>query len=172
MYLQQLYKHSKWLFALVALFIVGQLVVNFKRGMVVSPFFHYGMYSEVFKPAPTYEVFEVSVNGKQLRGSNYAPWTWDKIIVPLTYYSSINRSNQMFTGDIQRLMSKLRLPANEKHFLLTCDYPAFEAWYRLYLAKIINQPVSSINIISRTYQLQNGRLQPTAKFQLLSELCR
>lgn len=172
MFLSQLYKHSKWLFAAVVVFTVCQLVINFKRGMVVSPFYHYGMYSEVIDPKPGYEVFEVWANGQQLRGQDFMPWTWDKIIQPLTYYSSIPKSNQLFKDDIRRLMGKLHLAADEQQFLVSCDYPRFENWYKEYLAKILHQPVSTVDLRLRTYTYSAGILQPTNNVQLLSNLCR
>ena len=49
MFLQKVYKHSKLLFLAMLGFIAGQLFINYKHGVVCSPFYHYGMYSEVMK---------------------------------------------------------------------------------------------------------------------------
>ena len=64
MFLQQVYKYSKWFFLFMIIFIISQLYVGYKHGMVVSPFYNYGMYSEVFKIKDSYEIWEVEVNNK------------------------------------------------------------------------------------------------------------
>ena len=172
MFLKQLYKHSRWMFVLVVFFIAAQLFINYKRGMVVSPFYHYGMYSEVIKPKADYAVFEVWANGKQLQGRDFTPWQWEKIILPLVYYSSTPKSNQLYHDEVKRLMNKFGFNPNEQRFLSACNYRRFEAWYKDYLGPIINQPVNSLDLKYRTYQFTAGILQPTKNIQLLPDLCR
>ena len=134
MFLQEVYKHNRWLFLAMALFIVAQLFINLKRGLVVSPFYHYGMYSEVINVETKYNVFEVQVNGKKLQAENFSPQQWDKIIVPLSFYTSIDkRSNTLYNTDVQRVLNKLHITSTASNFVQECNYNDFEKWYRLYL---------------------------------------
>lgn len=171
MFLQQLYKHSRWMFTMVIIVITTQLFINFKRGIVITPLYHYGMYSEAITPKPAYQVFEVWVNGKQLQGKDFMPWQWDKIVLPLTYYAGIPKSNQLYEEDIKRLLLRLHLQPDEERFLSTCDYAGFERWYQLYLAKILHKRVPKIDVKYRTYKFNAGILQPTPIVQQLSDIC-
>jgi hypothetical protein len=171
MFLQQLYWHSKWMFTLVIIVITTQLFINFKRGMVVTPLYHYGMYSEAITPKQAYQVFEIFVNGKQLQGKDFTPWQWDKIVLPLTYYSGIPKSNQMYEEDIKRLLIRLHLEPRQKRFLSTCDYAGFEHWYQLYLTSVLGEKVRNIEVKYRRYSFNTGVLQPTQNVQQLPDLC-
>jgi hypothetical protein len=172
MFLQEVYKHNKLLFVLMIVFIIGQLFINYKRGMVFSPFYHYGMYSEVMKEKNTYGVFEIEVNGKKLQAQNFTPQQWDKIVVPLSYYASINsKSNALYFTDIKRLMQALHIPANEVNYIQGCDSQRFTIWYQLYLTEILNEKVNTVEITYHVYQYKSGSLQPTDSILPISQLC-
>ena len=172
MYLKQLYRYHKFYFIAVILFMAGQLFINYKRGMVLSPFYHYGMYSHVMDPQQVYTVFEVSVNGKRLEGSNFTPWQWDKIMQPLVFFSNIDSSNRLFTGQVSRLAGKVGWHPDQQHFVQSCDYDAFSTWYSRYLATVINGPVNDVQVLLRTYNFRDGVLKPTVHTQSLAALCR
>ena len=172
MFLPQVNKHSKRLLFFMVIFMVVQFFINYKRGMVISPFLTYGMFSEVINVKKSYDIFEISQNGKRLRGQDYTPEQWDKIILPLVYFAGINKSNQLYESDIKRLLNKLHLPANQVNFLSTCNYEQFESWYRNYLAGITNQKTESLAVTYRTYMYDGDALEATNNFLPLSQLCR
>ncbi len=154
------------------IFIIGQLFINIKRGMVFSPFFHYGMYSEVIPVRRTYGVFEIIVNGSTLQAQNFSAQAWDKIILPLTWYSSIKtKSNSLYYTDIKRLSGKLYITTNERNYLQNCDSNTFQRWYKSYLQAILEQEIGTLNIYFRIYQLNSGHLQPTDSASSLSQIC-
>ncbi len=171
MFLKQLYKNNKPIFILVVAFSLIQLFINFKRGMVAAPFFHYGMYSAVLDPKPTYYVWEIWINGKQLKEEKFNPWQRDLILQPVKYYSSINASNQLYHTNIQRLFNRVHLNPNSSKFLSNCNYPIFEKWYQAYLSKHISQPINQLSIVQREYTYFNGRLRLTQNIKLLRDLC-
>ncbi len=171
MFLKQLYKYNRWYFFLVILFISGQLLVNFKRGAVFSPFFHFGMYSQVMDPQNQYTVFEVVVDGKMLQGKDFNPWEWDKLFQPLVYFVSIPNSNSLYKNEVQRVFSKFSIRANEKRFVQQCNYDQFMAWYKSYLSGILPEPASTVQVNMRTYQYSH-QLMPTQSVYPLKELCR
>lgn len=172
MYLQQLYKHNKWLFSLVILFITGQVFVILIWGIVVTPFYNYGMYSEVMIPKKEYWLYEVNVNGKKLQGKNFSPQQWDKIILPLYYYSSVNvKSNALFYSDVKRIMNKMFLNPNEKRFLQNCNEEQFTEWYKRYLSASLSSPVNALHIRYRKYLFKDEMLRSSNTFYTLSQLC-
>jgi hypothetical protein len=172
MYLKHLYRYNKAYFFLVVLFMMCQLFINFKRGLVVSPFYHFGMYSHVMKPAVKYEAFEVVINGARLQGKNFTPWQWDKINQPLAYFYSVPANNAFFKNEVQRLTAKAGVLLDSSHFILTCSYPRFIDWYKDYLGRLLSVTISQIEINIRYYTYNRQHLQSNQTFHSLSEVCR
>lgn len=171
MYLIQLYRYKKWLFTIIAFFIAAQLYINSKHGVVVSPFFHYGMYSMVIKVNRTYNVFEVRQNGIMLKGEDFTPQEWDKILLPLQYFTAIQTSNKLYKNDIARLFKKIGLSTTEQNFVIHCNYQQFISWYSSYLGGITGTTTASIAVGQRLYIYNGKRLEPTNKVIPLSQLC-
>jgi hypothetical protein len=154
------------------LFVIAQLFINFKRGMVFSPFYHYGMYSEVMTVKDSYGIFEIEVNGKTIKASDFSAQQWDNIILPLTWYSTINtKSNALYYTDIKRLMDKINVTTNEKSYLQKCDINSFERWYQSYLQRILSEDIATLNIRYHIFRFTSGKLQPTDSISSLGQLC-
>jgi hypothetical protein len=148
MYLKTLFHQSKFWFAVVVVFILCQLFINLKKGMVFSPFYHYGMYSEVMKPQASYPIFGVVVDGEELKTKEFTPQQWDKIIQPLVYYSKHQSWNaEMF--DHARRITGVSSYSYYNNRLTKND---FLAWYRLYLSELLDKDVMQVNIKHKTYQ--------------------
>lgn len=167
MFLKHLYKHNRWFFVLMVTFIIGQAYVNMKRGAVVSPFYHYGMYSNVMSPEGQYSVLEVTVNGNLLQGKNFSPWQWDKVMQPLVYYANISQSNNLYNSEIKRIFSSFRLSTNDKHFIQSVDRDTFFLWYKAYVSTIVRTPVKTISVSVRQYIYNGKALQPSNTLQPL-----
>lgn len=172
MYLRQVLKYNPRLFWLLLAFAAAQVFINVKRGMVVSPFFHYGMYSEAMPVAAAYPTFEIAVNDSMLQGSDFMPWQWDKIIWPVLYFSQVNKSNQLYLSDAKRIMQRLHLHPKDEHFLTTCNYQQFANWYKNYLGTILAKPVKTIAVNQRNYTYINQQLVPGIAATPLQNLCR
>ena len=172
MFLKLLYKHSKLLFMMVIVFILGQLFINVKHGMVFSPFYHYGMYSQVMRPQSEYLVPEIVVDGILLKGNVFTPWAWDKILQPVNYFSAIRPSNALYKNEVTRLTPAFLLPGKTSNFIQPCDYQSFMEWYKEYLSDILGRPVKTVEIISRKYAFSNGKLEPTPITFTLSSQCQ
>jgi hypothetical protein len=170
MFLQQLHRYNKRLAILVIAFICIQLFVIIIWGLVISPFYNYGMFSEVMHVNKSYRIFEVEVNGRRLRGQDFSAQQWDKVILPLEYYASINKSNTLYKTDIKRLLEKIHIETSDKNFLQQCNYQQFENWYKKYVATITFTPVHTINITYRLYKFSDT-LKPTDSVQHLAHLC-
>jgi hypothetical protein len=147
MYLKHLFHQSKFWFVVVIVFITCQLFINVKHGMVFSPFYHYGMYSEVMQPKDTYPIFGVTVNGEELKAKDFSPQQWDKIIQPLVYYSKHRQWNEDMFGEVHRLTG---INDSAKYFKkLTKNDITF--WYQQYLSATLHKEVTAVVIESKTY---------------------
>ncbi len=165
MFLKQVYKHSKWMFVVMILFISGQAVINFNHGAVFSPFYHYGMYSEAFKVKDKYSVTLVEVNGRILRGQDFSIAEWDKIHLPIKYYVESDSNNLMMIHIRNRLYSKVGFALSKKydHQFINKDFSdhQFVEWYKNYLQQIIDEPVHSLIIKEAVYSNAEDKLTPS-----------
>jgi hypothetical protein len=158
MYLKRLYQHNKYWFLVIALFITGQVFINYKRGVVFSPFFHYGMYSDLIQPANEYKVIEVLVNEKQLSTSNFSPQEWDRITVPAErFYSQEKWNGKLFKQDIHRM-----LPFTDSlRFTNTITEEQFSNWYQQQLEDITGQKINTYKIIFTDYTFSETGFKKT-----------
>jgi hypothetical protein len=149
MFLRELQTHNRLLSALVIIFICGQLFVILIWGIVSTPFYNYGMYSEKISIQKNYNVFEVELNGKRLEGKDFSASEWDKILVPLQFYASIKSSNQLYKLQIRRLLNKMHVSVSEANFIQSCNYEQFENWYRSYLENVTSKKTETLAVTYR-----------------------
>ncbi len=147
MYLKQLFRHNKYWFAVVLLFIFGQLFINFKRGMVFSPFYHYGMYSAVMRPEAQYPVFEVIADGQVLQAKDYTPQQWDKIMQPLLYYSRHREWNENMYRELHRITGMNDSAKYVNHIAKR----GFYTWYQQHLARIIDRNIKTMAVQQKNH---------------------
>lgn len=140
--------------------------------MVFSPFYHYGMYSQVMDPQTEYMVPEIVVDGKPLKGNDFTPWTWDKILQPVKYFTSIPASNALYKNEVTRLTPAFLSSGKTANFLQTCDYPGFIEWYQKYLSHVLGRQVATVEVTSKKYRFSNGKLEPTPITFTLSSQCQ
>ncbi len=147
MYLTRLYRYNKWLFAAIVFFVAMQLLVTYKRGMVISPWYNYGMYSERIYPKQVYEV------NAQLTGSKWlyfiAPQLDDKINLTLDNYRKLPGNDTLYNSEIVRLFAKLRLPVPVARFYQSSfSEQNFNEWFSKYyhsFVSVISLPASGKN---------------------------
>jgi hypothetical protein len=148
MYLKRLYKHNKFLFLIIILFAVAQIVDNMKRGIAVSPFFSYGMYSAKIDPVKYYTVPEIFVNGKQLQAKDFSSSRWDNITYPVTVFYKLDSLNlYQWRTDIYRLLPF----TDSSKFVNHLSEAAFKEWYNRRLQSLLNEQIDSINIVFTNY---------------------
>jgi hypothetical protein len=148
MYLKTLFNQNKFWFVVVIAFIACQLFINFRHGMVFSPFYHYGMYSDVMKPQQGYPVFGLVVDGEELKAKDFSPQRWDKIVQPLVYYTKHQQWNAGIFSEVHRLT---RISDTAKYFnkLTKND---FTFWYKQYLSAMLGKEVMNVVIDSKIYR--------------------
>jgi hypothetical protein len=151
MFLSKLYRQHKGWFVFVVLFIIGQLFINYKHGIVFSPFYHYGMYSAVMMPSEKYEVTEIDVNGKPLQTKDFTPQAWDKIMLPL----SMNNTQQQWNSSLYNELVKSFLHTKDSSAYVNSYTSAeFKDWYETYLTSILHTKIDPLNIKTITANKQ------------------
>jgi hypothetical protein len=128
-------------------FIAAQLFINLKQGLVFSPFYHYGMYSEVMKPKESYPVYEIIVNEQVIQAKDFSPQRWDKITQPLNYFAEHNEKNGFLFSELNRVTG---ISDTARYFNHTTKRE-FYRWYERYLATELGTPVNSLNIQLKNY---------------------
>lgn len=149
-------------------FVAMQLFINVKRGLVVSPFYHYGMYSEVMRADTVYEVASIYVNGQPLRSDAFTAQQWDKIVLPVTLYKSQQDWNSyLYNQQIKRLLHIGDSTLYTNHFTKA----DFAIWYRHYLETFaVKEPVQQLKIDFTRYHFKKGQYpQPVDSTQTYLE---
>ncbi len=93
------------------LFLLVQLFCFYKRGMVFSPWYNYGMYSEIIKPDSIYNINKVYADGALLQGNKYSPQEWDEIHFTLAQAAVAECNGNFYSTQIRRLFQKFHLSA-------------------------------------------------------------
>ena len=146
MYLRKIYQQHKGWFIFIMIFISAQLFINYKHGVVFSPFYHYGMYSSVINPQAYYGVTEIIVNGKMLQTKDFSPPEWDKIILPISMNNNQEEWNSsIYNNTIKRLLHIKDSSAYVNHY----NTSQFQKWYKCYLADIIHEKIDSLEISNK-----------------------
>jgi hypothetical protein len=147
MYLKNLFRHNKAWFAVILLFIFCQLFINFKKGMVVSPFYHYGMYSEVMKPKENYPFFKIAADGEVLKTKDFSAQQWDKIMQPVICYSRHKEWNVAMFSEVQRITGI----SDTLKYISNVQKKDFFDWYTGYLSHILGKEVRSLTVQQKNY---------------------
>lgn len=164
MYLKQLYQQHKGWFLFVVLFIAGQLFINFKRGVVFSPFYHYGMYSEKVNLTDSIAIAEIIINNKPLKPFDFSAQEWDKLVLPIYFNSTVaTHNNDLYRMDIERLLKKIGLQPKEQDYIMAWhDSIGFIKWYKPYAEKIIGEKIKDIHINQYELIIQDVNLKKSS----------
>lgn len=142
------------------LFAIAQLFINYKRGVVSSPFFHYGMYSDNIQLPDTIHIYEIEVNNKTLKPFHFSAQEWDKLMLPLYEYTNLeNHNNELYRIDISRLLTKLYLSPKPVNFVVEKQPLQFLQWYKSYTEKIIGKTITSFNIFYASYIVVDSKMK-------------
>jgi hypothetical protein len=126
MFLKKVYRYNKWLCGGMLFFIVMQLFVFYRSGMVFSPWFNYGMYSAVIKPEKEDEAYKVYAGNELLAGIDFTPQQWDRIHFTLLQADAASCNENFYDQQISRLFRKFHLVAPGKNKYINTLYSAAE----------------------------------------------
>lgn len=115
--------------------------------MVFSPFYHYGMYSEVMKPKQNYPVFEIIADGEVLQTKNFTAQAWDKIMQPVIYHSKHKEWNAAMYNEVHRITGI----SDTAKYVSNVQKRDFFEWYQKYLSAITGKEIRSLIIQQKNY---------------------
>ena len=118
MFLKAVYRHSRLLCAGVLLFFLLQLAVDYKRGMVFAPFFHYGMYSKPQHLEDTFTAWIATHGADTLRGHDFSPAHWDKLVYIPARIEHWNCRHTFLQSEISPLLQRLGVSEVESEKLI------------------------------------------------------
>lgn len=122
MFLKKVYRYNKWLCGGMLFFTAMQLFVFARSGMVFSPWYNYGMYSEMINPLPQYELYKVYADGELVKGDEYSPAQWDNIHFKLLQADAAACNATFYNNEIRRLFKKFHLPIPPEQFFINTAF--------------------------------------------------
>ena len=149
MYLKQLYQHNKLWCCIVVFFIAAQLAINYKKSFVVTPLFHYGMFSSPVLSPDTLQIFQVEVNGKLLQPLDFTPQQWDNVILPLNYFYITNTISDTLWKKVCTGVFKIKdINTIAANYAIQVTNKQFYTWYQTQLQKMLPNKITTIRVFS------------------------
>lgn len=97
-FLYKVFEKDKPLFAFFLLFIIGQIFFTYKQ-VENTPFFHFGMYSAIHSPKPSYTVYHIKLSEKDLQSNDFADAQREVIYNTIAAYDGLQQLNFRDTLD-------------------------------------------------------------------------
>ena len=129
----------------------------------VTPFFLYGMYSDVLDPLPTYVRTVCHVNGQQLEQTDLPRYAGEFLYSTLDRYQLLEaeEGTDMFGPFLGHYFSWLSVDIRSQLEHQMSFHPeekaAFEKWLHRYLEQVLSEPITSIQIDRETYEYKELR---------------
>lgn len=152
-YFARLFRHSKFLFALVAILFVLHINANFFFGGQQSPFFHWNLYAEPVAYQDSFSFWEIRYNGDRVLK---IPHTWEQpgamlITLPLMNYMYMVQHGRGALDDYilhwnAAHPSLGNLLPGLKFFPDSVEMNAFPGWFILKLEQYLHEPVNEITV--------------------------
>jgi hypothetical protein len=149
-------KYSYFTLFLLAVIAI-QLFINVKRGIVVTPFYHYGMYATKMELTDTVIAFELKNNGKVLSPFQFSAQQWDALMLPLFFYKQADNTNRLqWQQNIQRILQKVSIYPNSA---LYTGKPSAQEFSKAYTNLAYRITGSSISVEQLSLLPINGHWQ-------------
>ena len=161
LFLVKLWVSDKWLFAVVALFMLGQTFFTYK-GVETFPFLHWGMYSSPVKIQDTFSVVSFKIDKEQIRISDLTDgqkrmvegsFNWyHKLLLNHYFDSNALVIHQRFFDKLsdERYQSVVATLANDSSAIA-----AYPKWLFQYLADM--RLVQNANMEARVIQVKYNK---------------
>jgi hypothetical protein len=132
------------MFAGMLFFVCVQLFCFYKKGMVFSPWYNYGMYSEVMNPKEVYTVTKVYADSQLLKGNNFSPQAWDRIHYNLHLATAAACNDHFYEKEIKRIAQKFHVPTPGKWNYVNHKYESSQIFQ--FNKRILSQRLNHNNI--------------------------
>ena len=156
MFLPKLFRHNKLLFLFFICYAFAQLFINVKRGLVATPFLHYGMYSGYMGRANEIDIWEVEVNREKISLIDYNGKIADQVIEPLRLYEQLGNSNLLYHSHISRFLQPFHLAFDSTAFVCHLANKDFIRWYKNHLSKIIGKNIYELRVFKNSYLVKGS----------------
>jgi|GEM_PF-3661941 len=144
MFLKKVYRYNKLLFGGMLFFILMQLFVFYKGGMVFSPWYNYGMFSEKIKPQKRYDWYNVIAPSPTRR--ILSPQKDDKIFVTLDKFVKLPMNDSLYNHDVGRLFEQAMLSKpSAHHYIYHLDVAAIKTLFAKYSNKAWPNNIDSVD---------------------------
>lgn len=143
-FLYNVWRHSRPLFVVMALFALGTVAANL-AGVETTPFFVWGMYSEKEKRPEHYDILQTTINDTAVLDIyDYPAATRFYLGSPLAYYKKI-QDNGGVDPTVNFLENKLHTRI-EWPFNTGVQQREFMNWYRRYLARVTGMEIKKLRV--------------------------
>ncbi len=165
MLLKELWKHNKFSFFLLTMFLTAMLFINYKRGLVITPMLQYGMFSEKFQLEDTITTYQIIVDNKQIDLSNYSFTERDLIITPIEDYQKQKKTNPAIYTTMKPFFNKVGLGnfMEEVKYSNQITEIDFNNWYKNKLQMLILTPINNLEIQTCRYVWENNAVKQLSK---------
>ena len=174
LFFYKLYKFDRRLFFLIAAFTTLTVLCNIK-GVEITPFFIWAMYSEKENDANKYEIFRILINDSTLvdYASGYTDNNRFFLSAPLSYYLKIKRSNfkePTLSFISNKLGNNYRTvqPLAERIYTSNLHSKQFIDWYIRFLQQSTKHPVRKLEVAVLTCSFnERQQLQTDSSYSLV-----
>lgn len=175
-YLYRLYTKSKRWFAVFCIFIVTTFFTH-KKGVEITPFFVWGMYSNIDTVKPSYDILEVTINNNEKLRLDQ---TWAEPYRMMIYTSFDKYSHYADDGNIDSMMFYRKdEPGFIRHWQYTIasrlankqeNILQYPVWLKRYVAHALNKNVATIKVDKITFTYNDkGYATIISKTNLISQ---
>ncbi len=174
MFLKKLYGFNKIFCTGFVFVIILFCFLNYKRGMVMTPIFQYGMYSGIFHLTDTQAIYKIYVDDKLIDLTKYSFEKNDDILVSIGNYEKAKHSNAITFETMKRIMSKVGLSSfmTASNFSNNISDQDFMLWYKRKMEKLFGNPIEKIEIFSQKMLWQQDAIKavssPTKLFSIVA----
>ncbi len=153
-------------------FMVSQVLCDLAGSVTFFPIVHYGMYSQPMVGSDQYQSYELVVNGKVLKGSDYRIHVWENILAPVYDVDRISNTTdfQDEKNTIERVfyflgMEGLGVTLRNRMGNVPYDAHLFGQHYKKYLSDVLGVPISNLKVFRVVSNYSDG-----GYFQVQKEL--
>jgi len=147
------------------------LIIFYKQGAVLSPFYNYGMYSDKISPEEDYEVMKIYVDGALLKGKDFSSQEWDRLYLSLQRYLDKDSVNDDMITVKNRLLRKLHAGRFENlnaAFSGTIPATGFQHWYKELVESLTREDAHNISIYKYKYKWDGNQLKMSDSTMLMN----
>jgi len=150
----------------LGLFFIGFTSIQLLAQLMtadVTPFFLYGMYSDVLHPEPTYVRVACHVDGEPLVQEDMPRYAGELFFSTLYRFEQLdaNGNEDLFKPFLDKRFGWL--PENTRHVLAarmsyrTEQRPALESWMHRYLERALGRSIGTVRIDREIYRYEEQR---------------